>query len=336
MKCDDGSYGIGFCGGGDRFNGLATVAIRELLAPELIGQDPHRTEGLWRSMYHKILINGRAGAAMRALSALDIALWDRNARSASLPLAKYLGSYCDDVKAYASGGYYPPGDLVANVKDEASRYQALGFDAVKIKVGGADPVTDGCRAQGVREVIGPTGILMLDANNAWSDLPTALRAIQPLLTSAPYFIEEPFWPDDRSNFLRLSKAVSTPLAAGEIGSGRWEFKDLIEAAGVSVLQPDATVCGGITEWRRIAATAASHGVAIAPHSYADIHVHLAATAPNALFVEYFPTNDIFPFRLLIDNPVASANGRLVVSSRAGLGFDFNEDFVKRNAVDNWC
>jgi L-alanine-DL-glutamate epimerase-like enolase superfamily enzyme len=108
---EDGVEGIGFCYAGSTGGELVTTAVRELLAPLLVRQDPYRVEGLWQKMYQEALLHGRAGSVMRAISALDIALWDRNARAANLPLYKYLGTfYKDTVPAYASGGYYGEGD----------------------------------------------------------------------------------------------------------------------------------------------------------------------------------------------------------------------------------
>ena len=107
VRCTDGSMGIGICHSGTRFGGLATEAVRQMFRPLLIGKDPHCTEGLWQAMYKDSLLNGRSGAVMRALSALDIALWDRNARSVGLPLWRYLGAMSEGtIPAYASGGYY--------------------------------------------------------------------------------------------------------------------------------------------------------------------------------------------------------------------------------------
>src|SRR5712692_10169249 len=110
IEGDDGVKGIGFCYAGSAGGKLVSLAVRELFAAKLIGQDAHRVEGLWQEMYQEALLQGRAGAVMRALPILDIALWDRNARAAKLPLYKFLGAVrTDRVPAYASGGYYLAG-----------------------------------------------------------------------------------------------------------------------------------------------------------------------------------------------------------------------------------
>src|ERR1700749_3490022 len=106
----EGIEGIGHCYAGHSGGNVVTTTVRELLAPMLIGADPNATELLWKNMYQEVLLHGRVGSVMRALSILDTALWDRNARAANLPLYKYLGAaYEDTVPAYASGGYYLDG-----------------------------------------------------------------------------------------------------------------------------------------------------------------------------------------------------------------------------------
>lgn len=341
LSCSDGSQGIGFCHGGTQYGGLSSDAVRHMLAPGLIGEDPHRTEGLWQELFQETLLNGRTGAVMRALSAVDTALWDRNARSVGLPLWRFLGAYRrETVPAYASGGYYgdgegtqSPADLVAA---EVEGYVKAGFKAVKIKIGKLAPSQEEARVAAARQALGPDGILLLDANNAWKDLPSALRYIEPLLQHRPFLIEEPFGPDDLDNHARLAAALPVSIATGEIVGGRWGHRELIERGRITVLQPDAMVCGGITEFRRIAATAASFGVAVAPHSVHHLHAHLVASTPNALFAEYFADDRIVPFRQLADRQFALRDGELVLPGEPGLGFDFAADVVERYAVDQWA
>src|SRR5450432_2996797 len=333
---DDGQRGIGFCYVGSAGGRLFAEAVEGLLAPILIGEDPYRVEGLWAAMYQEALLQGRAGTVMRAISALDTALWDRNARSVGLPLYKLLGAVtCDSVPAYASGGYYLTGKTPAHLADELNGYVKAGFSAVKMKVGKLDVRGEEARIAAVREKIGPEPILMLDANNAWSDLPTALRFVRMYEKYNPYFIEEPFSPDDIENHARLARSTSVLVATGEIEVGRWRFKELLQAGGAAILQTDACVCGGITEFRRIAATAASFGVTMAPHWFHDLHAHLVAATPNARYVEFFPDDSVLNFRRVIDAQLVAREGRLILPQRPGLGFNFVEAALDRYALTPW-
>jgi L-alanine-DL-glutamate epimerase-like enolase superfamily enzyme len=272
---------------------------------------------------------------MRALSAVDIALWDRNARSVNLPLWRYLGAYqSEDVPAYASGGYYHNGSP-DEVIIEMESHVAAGFKAAKMKIGAATPEVDRQRVAAARSVLGDEGILLLDANNAWKDLPSALRALEPLMEYRPYFIEEPFGPEDLVNHRRLAERLPVAIATGEIVGGRWAHRDLIEHGGVTVLQADAAVCGGITEWRRVAGMAASASVPMAPHSFHDLHIHLVASVPNGIFVEFFRDDAVLPFRNVLDRQIETRDGKLVLPTDPGLGFEFNDEALKKFAVNAW-
>tara|TARA_R110002074_G_scaffold242351_1_gene414186 strand:- start:5464 stop:6585 length:1122 start_codon:yes stop_codon:yes gene_type:complete len=333
---DDGVKGIGFCYGGNNAGALVTQAVRDLLGPILIGEDTHRVEGLWQEMYQESLLHGRTGSVMRAISIIDMALWDRNARAANLPLYKFLGATeTDSVPAYASGGYYLEGKTPEKLAEEMKGYVAKGFKAVKMKVGREDLAGEEARLAAVREAVGSDVLVMLDANNAWSDLPSALRFMRMAEPYSPYWIEEPFSPDDIDNHRRLAARTPVPVATGEIEAGRWRFKELLDKEAAMILQTDAAVCGGITEFRRIAATAASYGVEIFPHWFHDLHIHLVASTPNAAMVEFFADDEVLNFRKLIDTQLEFDGGRLKLPQTPGLGFGFDEDVLTRYAIDSW-
>jgi L-alanine-DL-glutamate epimerase-like enolase superfamily enzyme len=287
-------------------------------------------------MYQEALLHGRAGSVMRAMSALDIAIWDRNARAANLPLYKYLGAFhSESVPAYASGGYYREDQTPERLGEEMASYVGVGFEAVKMKVGRLDSPDEEKRVAAARESVGPDVSLMLDANNAWADLPTALRFMNRLEKYDPYWIEEPFSPDDIENHARLAKRTPVLVTTGEIEAGRWRHKEILDKQAAAVLQTDAAVCGGITEFRRIAATASSYGVTIAPHWFHDLHVHLVAAIPNGLFVEYFPDDKVLNFRRLINRQMEVHGGKLILPSLPGLGFEFEEEIVAQFSLDGW-
>ena len=93
------------------------------------------------------------------------------------------------------------------------------------------------------------------------------------------------------------------------------------------------VCGGITEWKRIAAMAAGYGVTMCPHWFHDVHAHLVAATPNARYVEFFPDDKVLNFRRLIDTQLEHENGDLILPQTPGLGFGFDENAVKAYALD---
>lgn len=333
VRSTDGQEGLGYCYAVNSAGRLLSVAVTDLLAPRLVGQESLRVEGLWNELYQEALLLGRAGGVMRALSAIDTALWDLNARSAGVPLYQYLGATVKDrVPAYASGGYYQPGKTPDKLAAEMAQHVKEGFRAVKMKVGLESVAGERKRIAAVREAIGDDVRLMLDANNAWRDLPTALEYMRAFEPYHPFWIEEPFSPDDIDNHVRLARATPVTVATGEVEAGRWRFKELIASGATTILQTDATVCGGITEWRRIAATADSHGITVAPHAWHDVHIHLAASAPNATYVEWMPDDHIVNFRRLIDRQLQAEDGNLLVPSEPGLAFRFDDDAIAEYGV----
>jgi L-alanine-DL-glutamate epimerase-like enolase superfamily enzyme len=330
IRSTDGVEGIGFCYVGSAAGELFTVAVEQLLAPVLIGEDSYAVEGLWQKMYQESLLQGRAGTVMRALSALDTALWDLNARTQQLPLHKLLGAvHLESVPAYASGGYYLEGKTPQMLGDEMASYVEMGFKAVKMKAGRLSPREEEARVRAAREAVGPDVELMLDINNGWTDATEALQYVRRFEQYDPYFVEEPFSPDDIDNHARLAKLTRVPIVTGEIGYGRWYHKELLDKGGAAILQTDAAVCGGISEWRRIAATAASYDVTMCPHWFHDVHAPLVAATQNARYVEFFWDDQVLNFRRLIDRQLTQRNGRIVLHDAPGLGFGFDESAVAR-------
>jgi L-alanine-DL-glutamate epimerase-like enolase superfamily enzyme len=326
----DGVEGIGFCYVGTQAGSIFAASVKDLLSKRLIGRDSYAVERLWTEMYQEALLQGRSGTVMRALSALDTALWDLNARTAGLPLHKFLGAVqMESVPAYASGGYYLDGKTPQALAQEMLGYVALGFKAVKMKTGRLAPKLEEMRLKAVREAVGPDIEVMMDCNNGWVDVTQALQYMKRFEPYDPYFIEEPFGPDDLDNHARLAKLTRVPVATGEIGYGRWYHKEMLDKNAAAILQTDAVVCGGISEWRRIAATAGSYGVVMCPHWFHDVHAPLVASTPNARYVEFFADDQVLNFRKLLNKQLTHQSGRVILHQTPGLGFEFDEAQVSK-------
>ena len=143
-------------------------------------------------------------------------------------------------------------------------------------------------------------------------------------------------PDDIRGHAEIAAAVSVPVATGEIHATRWEFQQIVEAGAAEVLQADAGVCGGVTEWRKIAATAASNNLAVAPHWLADLHVHLVAATPNATWVEYFPDFTVLNIGRLFSTAPEVRPGGLALPEEPGLGVELDKEAVGRWSADGWA
>jgi L-alanine-DL-glutamate epimerase-like enolase superfamily enzyme len=328
----DGSRGLGYTYAGTIGGHLVRDAVLDVLRPILLGGDPALIEHHWARMYQESLLIGRRGAVLRAMSAIDIALWDRLGQATGLPLYRLLGAARDSVPAYASGGYYRDGDPVEAIVAEMQDNVQLGFQDVKMKVGGAPLEVDVARVRAAREVIGPRRRLALDANNAYASVLEARRAAAAFEPFDPWWLEEPLSPDNTAGHAELRRLTRVPIATGEIHQTRWEFRDLLERGAVDVLQPDAGVLGGITEWLKVAHAAATFDVPVAPHWHADLHAHLAAATPNCLTVEYFRLEgDIYNFQRLVPEAqrLQPRAGQLELPRRPGLGLSLDESAVAR-------
>jgi L-alanine-DL-glutamate epimerase-like enolase superfamily enzyme len=330
---ESGASGIGYTYAGDSGGLWLRTGIEQLLAPRLQGRSVFAIDESWELIFRDLLLLGRRGALLRMLSAVEIALWDLLAKRAGLPLRYLLGSAQDSVAAYASGGYYRPGDPCDNVVAELERYQELGFTDFKLKFGGLPLEEDLERVATARRVLEPGTRLALDINNGWQTLAQAMRAVAALRPYQIWWIEEPFLPDDVANHSLLAARSPVPIATGEIEATRWGFAQLVDQHAAHILQPDACVAGGIGEWRRIAALAASHDIPVAPHWHANIHAQLAAATPNCITVEYFALGEgIYNFEQLVANPLTVEGGRIMLGEAPGIGVELDWDAVNRHAI----
>jgi D-arabinonate dehydratase len=281
-------------------------------------------------MFQTTLLMGRRGAVIRAMSALDIALWDIIAKAAEQPLYRLLGGYRDEVPAYASGGYYREGKGLDGLAAEMGRYLEMGFTSVKMKIGRLDPLEDAERVRVARETLGPNVRLAVDANNAWPDAKSAIRAARMLEDYDIWWLEEPVFPDNIAASAQVAAALDMPVATGEIEATRWGFRELLERRAADIVQPDATVTGGVTEWMKIAHMAAGWDIPVAPHWMANIHVHLLAAIPNGLTVEFFVLEeDVLNFERIVREPLQPVDGMIQVPQRPGHGVELDEQALAR-------
>ncbi|MGC0423307.1 mandelate racemase/muconate lactonizing enzyme family protein [Embleya sp. AB8] len=335
---DTGRTGTGYTYAGTAGGPLTRSAVDELLAPVYLGADQDDIVGLWGRAYQETLLSGRRGALLRALSALDIALWDLKAKRAGQPLAVLLGGSPAAQPAYASGGYYRPdeGEWCDALRAEIVFNTAQGFTDHKIKVGGLSVAEDARRVAAAVEAIGAGGRLALDANNAYRSVREARVAIEAFERAAGdgalWWFEEPLSPEAIEGHAELGRRVRTPIAVGEIHQTRWEFRGLIQAGAGAILQTDAGVVGGVTEWLRVAHTADSFGLEMAPHWHHNLHVHLTAAVANALAVEYFAAEKgIYNFELLL-TPATRLRYRdntVLPPDRPGIGVEYDEEAVAK-------
>ena len=312
----DGLRGLGFSYA-KRAGGPALYAHAKEIAPQLLGEDPNDIGRIWEKLAWAGASVGRGGIAAQAIAAVDIALWDLKARRAGLPLAKLLGAYRDAVRCYAGLMSTP----ITEVVDNAQRALASGVGGIVLRLGQPDPTADLERLRVLRERLGDSVPMMVDANQQW-DRPTAHRMGRVLERFNLQWIEEPLDARDTVGHAALAAALDTPIATGETLTSLTEHAELIAADASDIVQPDAPRIGGITPFLRIAALADHKGLSLAPHFAMEVHLHLAAAYPRATWVEHVDW-----LEPLFNERIEPRGGRLHIPDRPGLGLTVSQKAV---------
>lgn len=292
----------------------------DVFKPLVVGEDPFTVEKIWERCYWTHLGSARRGAPMRALSAIDIALWDIIGKACHQPLHRLLGGHRTAVPAYGSGINLPlPLDQLV---EQNRRFVAEGFKLVKMKIGQRDWREDLRRIKAVRDAIGDDVDLAVDANNMYG-VSTAIAMARRMERYEIYWFEEPILLDNVEGIVQLAKSTSIPIAGYELENTKYGFKELIARGAIGICQADATICGGITEWRKIAALAECFGLPVAPHGANQLHVPLTAAIPNGLIVEWVYTTRLEPYQ----DPIVPQDGVMTCKTVPGTGLEIRADAV---------
>ncbi|HEX7076392.1 MAG TPA: mandelate racemase/muconate lactonizing enzyme family protein [Hyphomicrobiaceae bacterium] len=306
--------------------GLETIdaCLKELIAPKVLGRDATEVEGIWQTLWTSTYWVGRAGISVFALSAVDIALWDIVGKRAGLPLYRLWGKCRDDVPAYGSGCWRGLGrdGMIARAK----HFTGMGMQAIKMQVAHIRPWReDVANVRAMREALGPDIEIMIDVNMGWS-ADTAIQAGRYFDDLDVYWLEEPVVCEDFEGYQRVAAALKTRVVGGESHFTRYDLRPFFTRPSTPILQPDP-MRGGLTELRKIAAVAETWGIAIAPHLFHELNVHLLASIPNASWLEYMDWND----DLWIE-PAIPVDGKLRPPERPGHGLAFKPEVLTEHRV----
>jgi len=264
--------------------------IEEFMAPRVIGRPPFQARALAQEMFRATEMSGRIGITAAAWSALDAALWDLAARAVGLPLADLLGRAHERVPVYASAGLYGTGKTPDKLAEEVAGWVEAGFDAVKIKVGGAPLAEDVRRVAAAREAIGPAVRLMVDALYNL-DVAGAVALARALAPFDIHFLEAPVSPYDVVGQARVNAAGPIPVCGNETMAWAPAFRELITRGAVHFVQFDIAACGGVTEAKRIGELAHIFHLPATLHASSTsvlyaASLHVAASLPNVHSVEH--------------------------------------------------
>ena len=297
--------------------------------PRIKGENPFFVERIWDRMYHHNRKPVAKGDYIRAMGAVDIAVWDIIGKALGLPVYKVLGAYSEKIRVYAAGGYYEEGKGLKELAKEMEEYVSEGFRAVKMKVGGEPMKVDEQRVKAVREAVGPDVDILIDANNKWTAY-EAIRFGRMVEKHDIYWFEEPVEPDDFAGCAEVKHALDIPIVAGENEYTRWGCRDLIEHNSADILNLDTVIAGGITEYRKIAGMASAHHIPVAPHGNPFMAVHLLASTANTLVMETYPAVESKHNLALPLFPVK--DGSITAPGKPGLGIDPAPEIVAKYKV----
>ena len=311
-----GQRGLGFTYGPP----ACATYVSDRLAPAVVGLDALDVPRAWAAMVAALRNDGRPGVASMAVAAVDIALWDLKAKLLGLPLFRLLGAARDDAPVYGSGGFtsLADDDLAAQL---AGWVHGQGIPRVKMKIGtgwGRDERRDLERVALARRAVGDAADLYVDANGAYARK-QAVRLGRALRDLGVTWFEEPVSSDDLAGLGVVRDQVDLDVAAGEYGYDLPYFERM--SGCVDVLQADVSRCAGITEWLRVAAVAAAHGLQLSGHCAPLLHRHPALAVPHLRHLEWFADHVRADARLFAP-VVEPVDGALRADAdRPGLGLE---------------
>ena len=314
------------------------------LAQAVVGEDPFQVDKIWEKMYLSCMFYGRRGAAVQAMSGIDIAIWDIIGKALGKPIYQVLGGeFRTKVRAYASTLMpYTPTEAA----EEALKWKELGYTAVKMGWGGFElPDRQSVKlVEAARNAIGDEMDLMLDPGfipgpDTPIDASSRLLFAHEIRQFNPYWIEEAVSPDDYEGYRLLAQGIDTRIAGGENESTRYGFKTLIEYCGLDILQPDVTRCGGLTEAKKIATLAQAYNKIVVPHAWSSgiviaASMHLIAAIPNANLLEFCVWDT--PIRKeMLTHDFSLKDGYVEIPQKPGLGIEVNDRAIEKYRCDNY-
>jgi galactonate dehydratase len=361
LTTDEGLYGLGefplAYGAGRQ---AAIGMLKDMLGSYVFGQDPTLVEAMWHTLFRRTFWGQGGGPIVYGgMSTIDEALWDIKGKSLGRPVYDLLGGKVrDQIRCYANGWYsaewapennrYPV--TPEEYADIAAKVVALGYDALKFNPFFAPPgsnwpdserILDPRRANlgyarvaAVREAVGPAVGILVEVHG-WLGPTSAIEMGKRLEELKPCCYEEPVDAMNVECMMKVAQNVAIPIAAGERLYTRYQFREYIERQAVDILQPDVGLAGGITEVKKIAASAETYDLHVQPHNCCGpiataAAVQIDACITNFIFQELVPFRDRITYEL-VNEPLELqvTAGHIPVPTAPGLGVTLNEDLVRR-------
>ena len=314
-----GVTGFGYTYADDSTAKLAQTLLQKVVAD----RDVFSHAAILQDIYRHVRNLGETGVTRMAAAAIDNAIWDLRARLLDLPLVKLFGMVRDGIPVYGSGGFTSYNDT--QLRDQLGDWAQQGFSMVKMKVG-SNPEEDPRRVEVARSAIGDQCELFVDANGAYT-VTQALRLAHSFAEQKVRWLEEPVSSDNLAGLsdVRVRAPIGMDIAAGEYGYTAWYFRRMIDAGAVTILQADATRCGGMSGFLDVAALCWAANIPISSHCGPSMHLHVCCAVPRAIHMEFFHDHARIE-RMFFDGFCAPQNGIMKPDlTRPGNGLELKDE-----------
>ncbi|WP_263772974.1 galactonate dehydratase [Propionivibrio soli] len=325
------------------------AAVHEL-SHYVVGQDPARINDIWQTLYRAGFYRG-GPILMSAIAGIDQALWDIKGKTLGVPVYELLGGLVrEKMKMYSWVGGDRPADVIAGIR----KLQSIGFDTFKLNGCEEMALLDNSKTVDaavavvaeIREAFGNSIEFGLDFHGRVA-APMARILIKELESYRPLFIEEPVLAEQAEYYPRLAEMTHIPIAAGERMFSRFDFKRVFAAGGISIVQPDLSHAGGITECFKIAAMAEAYDVGLAPHCplgplalasclHVDFVSRNAVLQEQSMGIHYNQGAELMDYVLNKDD-FQFHDGFMLPPKKPGLGVEVNEELVieRSKSAPDW-
>ncbi len=352
VHTDTGLIGVGETV--DKVHG-SKGALHGTIAPLVLGQDPRDIEGIWRFVFDNLMYHGYAGAELRALSGLEVALWDILGKSYNAPLYHLLGGRIRDaVPTYNTCiGFGTINDYALwhddsgqNAGQLAKSLLADGIDALKIwpfdpfserswgqRISAAEVELGLGPVRAIRDAVGEQVEIGIESHFRWNrfSIERIARALEPYHIM---FIEDPIAATNVDEIKAFSQRTSIPVIGSELLMTRWQVREWLEKHVSQILMTDPVWNGGIAETRKMAAMAEAYGIPLVLHNVAGPFcqaacLHLGAHLPNLFYMESVRAFYKTYFPIIADYAPHVENGHFALPEGAGLGVTLRPEMLER-------
>lgn len=345
-----------------------SAIIHDVFANVLLGRDVFDIERHWMNMMGTVNFFGFAGSEMRAISAIDVALWDLLGQYLGQPIYNLLGGRCRDrIRTYntcAGHGDYQDfnawyeghaGELAQDLlKQGIKAMKVWPWDRFGVPMGNivlgqraganavgpvghfmsVDDLERGLQTvKDIRNAVGDKMDIAIEGHARWN-LPVAIKIARALEPYDVMWLEEIIPPDNVDSYARLAAATKAPLCVSERLFTRYGFREVIEKNAAQIIMPDMAWTGGLTETRKIAAMADTYYLPITTHDCIGpvalwSAAHLALHAPNTMIVESVRAFYLGWYNDAVTDQISIKDGMVTLSNKPGLGTKLRPEVLTR-------